>query len=136
MKRREFIKNTAVISSASLLPASAWTKISNDGKLRTAHIGVGGMGLEDLQAMASHEKVEVTALCDVDANNLSAAHKLFPNARIYADYREMMKVERENVDAVVVSTPDHTHAPASLLAMNMGKAVYCQKPLTQTRKRK
>ncbi len=129
MKRRDFVKNTAAIASASLLPAGVWA-LSKDGKLRTAHIGVGGMGAEDLKSFASHDAVEITALCDVDANTLAAAHKLYPNAKIFADYRVMLKELGSQIDAVVVSAPDHTHAPASMMAMEMGKAVYCQKPLT------
>ena len=130
MKKREFLKKAAVLtSSAALLPASTWA-FSDDGKLRTAHIGVGGMGMEDLKAMSSHGSVEVTALCDVDSNALNAAKKMFPKAKTYADYRKMLDEMGDELDAVVVSTPDHTHAPASMKAMNMGKPVYCQKPLT------
>ncbi len=98
--------------------------------LRTAHIGVGGMGMEDLKAIASHKTVVVTALCDVDANALAEAKKLFPKAKTYADYRILLSELKNEIDAVVVSTPDHTHAPASMMAMHEGKAVYCQKPLT------
>jgi len=72
----------------------------------------------------------VTALCDVDANYLKAAAALFPDAKTYKDYRVMLTELGDDVDAVIVSTPDHTHAPASMKAMEMGKPVYCQKPLT------
>lgn len=99
-------------------------------KLRTAHIGVGNMGMADLKAISSHSAVEVAALCDVDAINLSVAHKMHPGARIFSDYRTMLKEMGNEIDAVIVSTPDHTHAPASLMAMNLNKPVYCQKPLT------
>ncbi|MCB9281782.1 MAG: Gfo/Idh/MocA family oxidoreductase [Lewinellaceae bacterium] len=129
-KRRDFLKQAALLgSSVALLPSSAWTMIK-DNKLRTAHIGVGGMGAEDLKAISSHPAVEVVALCDVDSNNLAAALKLHPGAKTYADYRKMLKEMSGSIDAVIVSTPDHTHAPASMMAMNMGKPVYCQKPLT------
>ena len=129
MKRRNFVKSTAALASTSLLPASVWA-LAKDGKLRTAHIGVGNMGGEDLKAISSHAMVEVTALCDVDANNLKAASKLHPGAKLFSDYRKMLKEISNDIDAVIVSTPDHTHAPASMMAMNMGKPVYCQKPLT------
>lgn len=129
MNKREFLKSTAILTSASLLPKSLLS-LGPDEKLRTAHIGVGGMGMEDLKAIASHEAVEVTALCDVDANRLQVAKEMYPSAKTYADYRVMLKEMKDDIDAVVVSTPDHTHAPASLLAMEMDKAVYCQKPLT------
>lgn len=98
--------------------------------LRTAHIGIGNMGFEDLNAVASHANVKVTALCDVDSNYLAAASELFPDAKTYKDYRVMLEEMKDDIDAVVVSTPDHTHAPASMQAMELGKPVYCQKPLT------
>ncbi|TRX61371.1 Gfo/Idh/MocA family oxidoreductase [Fulvivirga sp. M361] len=129
MKRREFIKDTAALTSVALLPASVLA-LSKDGKLKTAHIGVGGMGMEDLKAISSHQSVVVTALCDVDSNALAAAKKLHPNAKAYSDYRKMLEEIGNAIDAVLVSTPDHTHAPASMRAMEMGKPVYCQKPLT------
>ncbi len=113
----------------ALLPGSVWTG-SKDGRFRTAHIGVGGMGMEDLKAISSHKAVDVTALCDVDSDRLAVAAKMFPKAKTFSDYRVMLTEMKDAVDAVVVSTPDHTHAPASLMAMEMDKAVYCQKPLT------
>ncbi|GAA5220874.1 Gfo/Idh/MocA family oxidoreductase [Membranihabitans marinus] len=88
------------------------------------------MGGEDLKAISSHKSVDVVALCDVDSNALAAAKKLHPRAKTYADYRVMLNEMQNQIDAVIVSTPDHTHAPASMLAMEKGKPVYCQKPLT------
>ena len=130
MKRRHFIKSSAALASLSSLPGRRWSKTKADGKLRTAHIGVGGMGSADLAAISSHDLVAVTALCDVDALNLAAAKKLHPEAKTYVDYRVMLEELQNDIDAVIVSTPDHTHAPASIKAMEMDKAVYCQKPLT------
>ncbi len=129
MKRRHFIRNTVGLASASLLPTSVWA-LAKDGRLRTAHIGVGNMGNQDLNDISSHELVDVVALCDVDSNYLAAAKKLHPNAKVFSDYRKMLAELEEGIDAVIVSTPDHTHAPASMKAMEMGKPVYCQKPLT------
>lgn len=129
MNKREFLKSTAIITSGSLLPKSLF-RLSNSDEIRTAHIGVGGMGLEDLKAIASHESVKVMALCDVDERRLLAAGELFPEAKQYADYRKLLSEMEYDIDAVIVSTPDHTHAPASLMAMEKGKSVYCQKPLT------
>ena len=129
MKRRNFIKNSAALASITFLPSSVWA-LTKSGKLRTAHIGVGGMGRADLNSISSHEMVEVTALCDVDANSLASAQKLHPNAKVFTDYRKLFDTMANAIDAVIVSTPDHTHAPASILAMEMGKPVYCQKPLT------
>jgi len=129
MKRRDFLKNSSALASVAFLPQSLYAE-NNSGRLRTAHIGVGGMGGSDLKSMSSHQLVDVVALCDVDSNNLSEAHKLHPSAKIYKDYRVMLNELKDEIDAVVVSTPDHTHAPASMMAMQMDKAVYCQKPLT------
>ncbi|MEK9741062.1 MAG: Gfo/Idh/MocA family oxidoreductase [Flavobacteriaceae bacterium] len=132
MKKRDFLKTTMAVASSALLPTSlmALTSKSKGARLRTAHIGVGGMGAADLKSIASHEAVDVVALCDVDAKNLAAAHEMYPKAKVFSDYRQLLKEMNSEIDAVVVSTPDHTHAPASMLAMEMNKPVYCQKPLT------
>ena len=131
MKKREFLKNITMASSFAMLPMSALSFSTKKKKrLRTAHIGVGGMGMDDLLAIASHELVDAVALCDVDSERLATAHKLHPKAKTFADYRLMLAELQHKIDAVVVSTPDHTHAPASMLAMQMNKPVYCQKPLT------
>lgn len=129
MNKRDFLKSAAALSSFALLPSGVWA-FTKDKRLRTAHIGVGNMGGEDLKAISSHKLVDVTALCDVDANNLAAAQKLHPKAKTFSDYRKMLAEMRDQIDAVIVSTPDHTHAPASMMAMNMDKSVYCQKPLS------
>ncbi len=129
MKRRDFIKNAASFASLSFLPSSVWA-ITRNGKLRTAHIGVGGKGKDNLLSVASHSMVEVTALCDVDAKRLAEAQKIYPGAKVFSDYRKLFDEVGRDIDAVIVSTPDHTHAPASLMAMNMGKPVFCEKPLT------
>ncbi|AYN68949.1 gfo/Idh/MocA family oxidoreductase [Euzebyella marina] len=129
MNKREFLKSAAAVSTMALLPNGAWA-FSQGKRLRTAHIGVGNMGGEDLKAIASHKSVDVVALCDVDSINLAKAHKLHPGARVFFDYRSMLKEMGDEIDAVIVSTPDHTHAPASMMAMEMNKPVYCQKPLT------
>ncbi|PHR94835.1 MAG: oxidoreductase [Leeuwenhoekiella sp.] len=140
-KRRDFLKKSGIgalglMTSGSVLATEnqSVTKVSGLNKdteiIRTAHIGVGGMGAEDLKAMASHPQVVVKALCDVDAINLAVAHKNHPQARIFFDYRSMHEELGDEIDAVVISAPDHIHAPAALLAMQKNKPVYCQKPLT------
>ncbi|MFS4491535.1 Gfo/Idh/MocA family oxidoreductase [Maribacter sp. 2308TA10-17] len=130
MNKREFLKKTAMASSFALLPAGTLAFSKKDKRIRTAHIGVGNMGGEDLGAISSHAQVDVVALCDVDKSNLAAALKLHPKAKTFSDYRVMLKEMDKKIDAVIVSTPDHTHAPASMMAMKMNKPVYCQKPLT------
>ena len=128
-KRRDFIKDSLALASLTILPLDM---LSNEKKtmIRTAHIGVGGMGKADLEYISSHKNAEVVALCDVDSNILMTASKSYPKAKAYKDYRNLLNEMNSQIDAVIVSTPDHTHAPASLMAMKMNKAVYCQKPLT------
>lgn len=128
--RRQFLKSAAATAATmTLLPRSLRATSPND-KLNTAHIGVGGMGRSDLRSVSRHPYVNVVALCDVDANNLAAAAKDFPKAKTFSDYRAMFDQMAGQVDAVVVSTPDHTHAPAAMTALGHSKHVYCQKPLT------
>ncbi|MEO0341302.1 MAG: Gfo/Idh/MocA family oxidoreductase [Bacteroidota bacterium] len=131
MNKREFLKHAAVLSSTvAFLPSSVWAAQKKKDMIRTAHIGVGGMGMEDLKAISAHKSVKVTALCDVDSTRLKKAQEMFPDAKVYTDYRVLLQEMSDDIDAVVVSTPDHTHAPASMMAMDMDKHVYCQKPLT------
>lgn len=128
MKRRKFIQSSAALTALALLPQSGKAATSED-RLRTAHIGLGYQGMEDMNALASHPAVQVVALCDVDSAMLEAALAEQPGARTFVDYREMLREMGDEIDAVIVATPDHTHAPASLMAMEMDKPVYCQKPL-------
>lgn len=127
--RRQFVQTAAGLAATFALPFRVRSGRSLE-KLRTAHIGVGGMGSSDLASIASHAGVEIAALCDVDSERLAEAKLLHANAEIFADYREMLSKLGDKIDAVVVSTPDHTHASAAMTAMNLGKPVYCQKPLT------
>ncbi|MFT5199928.1 MAG: putative dehydrogenase, partial [Planctomycetota bacterium] len=100
------------------------------GRLRLASIGVGGMGSADLGQFLAHPNIDVVALCDIDAGNLARAAKRGPGAATFAGWREMLEKMGDSIDAVNVATPDHTHAAASMSAIQMGKHVYCQKPLT------
>lgn len=129
IRRRDFLKTSVVLAAGGLWPQFSYSASPN-GKLRTAHIGVGGMGGSDLGSVSSHKMVEVAALCDVDSSRLKEAHNGHPNARTFSDYRELFAEMGDSIDAVVVSTPDHTHAPAAMTALNHNKPVYCQKPLT------
>jgi SAM-dependent methyltransferase len=110
-------------------------------KLRVAKVGCGGMGTNDLLEVAGHRMVEIAALCDIDRRQLDALRlgtkddkgnavaPRFPGVPAFADWREMFAKMGDRFDAVVVSTADHMHAPIAMAAMNMGKHVYCQKPL-------
>lgn len=130
IRRRTFFQVSSAVAAPLLLPRSVWPASPNS-KLRTAHIGVGGMqGGSDLASIASHPNVEIAALCDVDSNFLAAAHEQHKNAKTFVDYREMISSLGDSIDAVVITTPDHTHAPAAMTALNAKKPVYCQKPLT------
>ncbi len=98
--------------------------------LYVAGIGVGGKGESDLAHFAKSGKAEIAVLCDVDDRRAANSVKSFPKAKYYKDYRQMLEKEHKHVDAVSVSTPDHTHAVAAMAAMQLGKHVYVQKPLT------
>ena len=130
VNRRQFLKTSAVFAGWSILPTGAWSNPLNS-RFCTAHIGLGGMGWGDLQSVASHPKVQVVGLADVNRTALEHERmRPYQDTARFADYREMLRTLGDKIDGVVISTPDHTHYPATLMAMNMGKAVYCQKPLT------
>lgn len=123
MTRREFL-------GASLGVLAFWagrSRAQESGKLRMGIIGCGGRGAGNLDGVSSEE---IVALCDVDEAQAAGARQRFPAAKFYRDFREML--EAEQLDAVTVSTPDHTHAVAAMAAMRKGLHVYCEKPLTRT----
>jgi predicted dehydrogenase len=135
MKRRDFLSQAALAGVAGPLfqggPiafAGAPRSTSANEKVRFACIGVGGKGDSDTNDAGSHG--EIVALCDVDANTLDKMGAKYPKAKKYYDYRKMLEDLGDKIDAVTVSTPDHSHAPASVMAMKMGKHCFCQKPLT------
>ena len=100
-------------------------------KLNVAVIGVGNRGKNNLDAVAGVAAANVVALCDVDTTFLDAAGKRFPKAQTFRDYRLMLEKQKD-IDAVLVATPDHSHFHASMLAVQSGRHVYCEKPLTHT----
>lgn len=129
--RRKFLLTaTAAVSIPFILEASgsSLTKASN-GKLRHASIGVGGMGYHDLKNFIAHSDVEIVALCDVDENALKKAGELVPGARLYTDWRKLLKKEKSKIDSVNVTVPDHNHFIIAMGAIEAGKHVYCQKPM-------
>ncbi len=99
-------------------------------KLNIAGIGIGGRGAQDLAPMAVSENI--VALCDVNETYATNAFKTYPKAKTYADFRRMLDAETKNLDGVVIGTPDHSHTPTALAAMQRGLHVYCEKPLTRT----
>ncbi|WP_100629697.1 Gfo/Idh/MocA family protein [Algoriphagus formosus] len=131
--RREFIKNAALASSVFIVPrhvlgGAGFTAPSD--QLNLAAIGAGGKGASDIELASVGGRERVVALCDVDfAGSAKRSVDNFPNAKLYADYREMLDKEKD-IDAVTISTPDHVHGPAAKYAMERGKHVYVQKPMT------
>jgi hypothetical protein len=130
LSRRRFLELSRAGASALVLGPSMLSARAGRGKLRHATVGCGGMGGADMSAIASHPDVQIVALCDVDKKNLDAALKKFPEAKVYRDYRKMFAEISDDIDTVNVGTPDHMHAAIAMTAMNKGKHVYCQKPLT------
>lgn len=130
--RRSFLRQAVASSIAVpiILPRLSIAR-SPSSRLQHAAIGVGGMmGGSDLQSILSTGKVDVVAICDIDENYLNQAAEKLPNARKYRDWRELLDKEQKNIDSVNVTTPDHMHAPIAISAIDKGKHVYCQKPLT------
>src|SRR5262245_37931707 len=134
LTRRNFLKATAATGTGYWLATNALSAAraadKPNGKIHFAGIGVGGKGDGDISQAGNLG--EVVALCDCDENPLNAKASQFGSAEKFFDYRKMFDKMGKQIDAVTVSTPDHTHAPASVMAMKMGKHVYCQKPLTHS----
>lgn len=131
--RRKFIRNTSIAAAGFfIVPRHVLGKgyIAPSDKLNIAGIGAGGKGASDLKEFAKSPRVNIVSLCDVDDRQAAGSIKEFPKAKYYKDFREMLQKENKNIDAVSISTPDHTHAVATLAAMQLGKHVYTQKPLT------
>ncbi|SDZ73570.1 Predicted dehydrogenase [Arachidicoccus rhizosphaerae] len=132
--RRKFIKNAAAIGAGVwIVPRHVLGGkgfIAPSDKLRVAGIGAGGKGQSDIAMFAKSGKADIAFLCDVDDRRAANSVKAFPKAKYYKDWRVLFEKEINNFDAVSVSTPDHNHAIIALGAMQRGKHVYVQKPLT------
>jgi len=131
LNRRDFLRNVALGSSGLIVLAnsrSARSAQANE-KLNIACIGVGGRGAADVNGVASENLV---ALCDVDDQRAAPTFERFPQAKRYRDFRTMFDEMHSRIDAVVIGSPDHTHAPAGMMAMKLGKHCYCEKPLTHS----
>lgn len=134
--RRSFLRLSGSAGLFGLAGCAGFPAIlssrSPNGKTSHAAIGTGNQAYEDLMGFSSHPEIEITALCDVDANYLAAAKRLFPSARVYRDWRELLATEGDRIDSVNVSTPDHHHTVIAAEAMRRGKHVYLEKPLCKT----
>src|SRR2546430_2817722 len=132
MTRRDFLRATGMLSTGFMVVPGRVLGLDGASapseKLNIAGIGVAGQGNHDLNQMKSEN---IVALCDVDWAHAAGTFKQFPNAKRYKDFRKMLE-EHQGIDAVVVATPDHMHAFASMMAIKMGKHVYCEKPLTHS----
>ena len=131
--RRKFIKNASLVSAGFfIVPRHVLGRgfIAPSDKLNIAGIGAGGKGESDLSEFSKSSKVNIVALADVDDRQCKKSRDRFSKANYYKDFREMLEKEKNNIDACSVSTPDNTHTVAALAAMQLGKHVYVQKPLT------
>ncbi|MGD0091546.1 MAG: Gfo/Idh/MocA family oxidoreductase [Planctomycetota bacterium] len=129
LARRRFLGLAASAATVTILPRhvlAGGRQLAPSDKLNIAGVGVGGMGGGNLKQL---ETENIVALCDVDPNFAAHTIKRYPNAKLYSDYRELLDKQKD-LDAVLIATPDHTHAVISMAAMKAGKHVYTQKPLT------
>jgi len=132
--RRNFIKTTALAAAGFMIVPrhvlGGRGFLAPSDRLMVAGVGVGGKGQSNLANIYNGGKSEIAFLCDVDDRRAANSVKSFPKAKYYKDYREMLDKEAKNIDGVVVSTPDHNHAMIAMAAMQLGKHVYVEKPLT------
>lgn len=133
MNRKQFIKNTGLAAAGFfIVPRHVLGRgfVAPSDRLIVAGIGVGGKGQSDIASFFKSGKADIAFLCDVDDKRAATSVKNFPKAKYYKDWRQMLDKESKNFDAVSVSTPDHNHAVQAMAAMQLGKHVYVQKPLT------
>jgi hypothetical protein len=131
LNRRRFIRTVGLAAAGSALAGCETAqprRPSANEKLNIAVIGVAGRGGDNLREVAALENI--VALCDVDSTRLTAAAQKFPAAKTYSDFRRL--IDQHDIDAILVATPDHTHAVATAAALRSGRHVYCEKPLTHT----
>jgi predicted dehydrogenase len=134
--RRKFVQSTAALGVGFWVAGgvSARASVSALEEIRFGCVGVGGKGSSDSADANDRERNQskVVAVCDIDDKTLDGVKDKFPGAKHYNDYRKMLEEMDKSIDAVTVSTPDHTHAVIALMAMDMGKHCFCQKPLTHS----
>ncbi len=130
--RRNFIRAaSSAVAAFTIVPRHVLGRGQTppSEKLNIAGVGIGGRGFGDLQEVAATENI--VALCDVDQHYAAPAYRQWPDAKRHVDFRKMLETQKD-IDAVVVATPDHLHAAVSMMAMKLGKHVYCEKPLTHS----
>lgn len=135
LNRRRFLAGTAgLVAGFQIVPrhvigGPGFTPPSE--KLTIGAIGIGGQGGGDLADLFGSGLVNVAALCDVDLDHGAGSIKKHPDAKLYRDYRKLLENQKD-IEAVLIATPDHVHAPASIMAMRAGRHVYVEKPLAHT----
>ena len=128
ISRRHFLMSAAGTVAAAGLRAQP--RVAANDKLHVAVIGVAGQGVYNWSQLKTIPQCEVVALCDVHETRIGPAREAFPKATFDVDFRKTL--ERKGIDAVLIATPDHTHAHPTLMALRTGRHVYCEKPLTHT----
>src|SRR6266404_2888878 len=128
MNRRHFLMSSAAGAAGLALRADEPKKASPNDRLRVGVIGVAGQGHYNWDQIAKVPQAEIVALCDVHEPRTGPARQAFPKASFDVDFRKLL--ERKGLEAVVIATPDHTHAVATVAALKAGLHVYCEKPLT------
>jgi predicted dehydrogenase len=128
--RRSFLKTLTTAALASPFVTHSLMARPPHTMLAHASFGAGGMAWEDIVQLTNTKHVELIAVAEVDLNRAAAVRKRFPQTRVYQDWRKLLDRESKRLDSVNVSTPDHMHAPIAMSAMQLGKAIYGQKPLT------
>jgi hypothetical protein len=131
--RRRFLRQSAALAAAYWVGSSSLVKAQRSSaseEIRFACVGVGGKGAND--SVDIKKEGRIVALCDIDEESLGKAALNYPDAEKFADYRDMFDKIGHRFDAVTISTPDHSHAPAAIRAMRLGKHCFCQKPLSYT----
>jgi len=132
ISRRFFLRSAVAASAGFAIVPNLISCSPNQSKLNVAIIGVGGRGGAQWKSCLNEEGVEVeniVAMCDVDDARAKSGFLKFPNAKKYKDFRKMFDEMANQIDAVMISTPDHTHFPAAMAAMQLGKHIYVEKPL-------
>jgi len=128
ISRRKFLASSAAFTIVPRYVLGGQNNTPPSEKLNIAAVGIGGVGKRDLKNV---ETENIVALCDVNEKQAGPVFDAYPKAKKYKDFRKMLEKEK-NIDAVMTATPDHTHAVVTMMAIKMGKHVYCQKPLTHT----
>ncbi len=129
LSRRQFVRTLGAAALTAPFVTRNLLAVPPSTVLRHASFGASGMAWSDIQAICSNPFVKLVAVAEVDLGRITEVKAMFPDVKVYQDWRELLDKEGKNIDSVNVSTPDHLHAPIALSAMQLGKHVYCEKPL-------